>query len=104
VGDVAAALKATAAHREIVLRPLSESIADLATSRSATYTAYLRRLGPDGQTHPQSFAVIVGDVIAFADPLLTQSAEEQLIHWTAATRSWITRRIGHPVGNARELT
>lgn len=63
--DVVVALRATAAHRDVVLRPLSESVVDLATSRSTTYTAYLRRLGPDGQKHPESFAVIVGDVITF---------------------------------------
>jgi hypothetical protein len=41
--EVSTALAATAAHRQITLRPLSSSITDLPQQRQSSYTAWLRR-------------------------------------------------------------
>jgi hypothetical protein len=45
---VRAALLATAAFRETVIQPLSEAIQDIVPLRAGTYSAYRKRLGPDG--------------------------------------------------------
>lgn len=67
--EIVAALRATAAHRRVKLRPLSDVVADLATIRADTYHAYPRRLGPDADVLPADFATVLADVTAFADPV-----------------------------------
>ncbi|WP_330320714.1 nucleotidyl transferase AbiEii/AbiGii toxin family protein [Streptomyces clavifer] len=77
--ELAAALTATATHRGIELKPLSAAITDLAERRQSSYTAWRRRQGSSSAGYPNLFTDVVGLVIAFADPLLAD---------TAATRSW----------------
>lgn len=81
-----AALEATAAHRQITLRPLSRAVADLAATRAETYAAFLRRLGPDAEPCPRDFRIVVDQVVAFADPLLASHHHDG--HWSAAQRAW----------------
>jgi hypothetical protein len=83
------AAQTRAAHRQITLRPLSQAVADLATTRAQTYTAFLRRLGPDAGPCPQDFQVVVDQVIVFADPLLTANRQQDGL-WSAAQRTWTT--------------
>jgi hypothetical protein len=57
--DLAAALAATARHRGVTLRALSEAIRTRTgpvypAARATTYTAYRRRLGPDADRLPTS--------------------------------------------------
>lgn len=81
-----AALEATATHRAVPLRPLSTAIgADYGASRSSTYTAYRRRLGPDAETLPTDWARLIAEVLAFADPLLAVTGVR---YWDPATRRW----------------
>lgn len=68
--ELAAALQATSRHRGIGLRPLSAVVGDLAVTRQAPYTAWLRRQGSAAANHPVLFADVVPEVIAFAGPLL----------------------------------
>ena len=84
-----AALEATATHRQITLRPLSQAVADLATARAQTYTAFLRRLGPDAAPCPRDFRLVVDEVVAFADPLLAADRPQDS-RWSAARRRWTT--------------
>jgi hypothetical protein len=83
--DVRQALRATAAHRGITLRPLSDMVADLANVRAATYTIYRRRLGQDADHLPESFATMVEDVVAFADRLLHDDTAGD---WDPRRRTW----------------
>jgi hypothetical protein len=64
------ALRVTASHRQIVLRPLGEALGDLALVRASTYTAYKRRLGQDGAALPGEFITLLDGVTAFTDTLL----------------------------------
>lgn len=83
-----AAIQATATHRQITLRPLSQAVADLAATRADTYAAFLRRLGPDAEPCPRDFRVVVDQVVAFVDPLLTPGHHDG--RWSAARRAWTT--------------
>lgn len=69
--EVAAALEATAAFRGVELHRLSDVVGNLSTIRAATYTAYLRGLGPDGQHLPSDFSDVVTSVVNFADRMIS---------------------------------
>ena len=84
--ELIAALRNTADHRGIELRPLSEAVSDLPTRRQAPYTAWRRRQGDAARNHPESFAEIVAAVTAFADPLVTAAA--RALAWNADDRAW----------------
>lgn len=86
------ALTATARHRGVTLRPLSEAVhrtsgPSYAQTRETTYAAYRRRLGPDADHLPADFATVMNDVVVFADPLLSTTAETAR-RWNASTRTW----------------
>jgi nucleotidyltransferase AbiEii toxin of type IV toxin-antitoxin system len=68
--ELTTALRNTASHRGIQLRPLSEAISDLPTRRQAPYTAWRRRQGHAAENHPATFADLVATVTTFADPWL----------------------------------
>ena len=92
VTRLADALTATARHRGVTLRLLSEAVhrstgPEYAQTRQATYTAYRRRLGPDADHLPTDFATVMNDVIAFADPLLG-TPPGTTKRWDAPTRKW----------------
>lgn len=84
--ELTAALRNTANHRGIQLRPLSEAISDLPTRRQAPYTAWRRRQGHAADSHPATFADLVATVTAFADPLATGAAHSRT--WDPATTAW----------------
>jgi hypothetical protein len=81
-----AALAATAAHRGVALRPLSEVVGGFSTTRQLAYDAFRRRLGPDGAHLPTDLAEVVADVIRFADPLITNKKSTAL--WSPTDRAW----------------
>jgi Nucleotidyl transferase AbiEii toxin, Type IV TA system len=85
-GDLRAALRATATHRGVQLRPLADAVGDLATTRRDAYTAYRRRLAEDAAHLPDNLTDLVAAVIAFADPVLTDDPHP--CTWNAATRTW----------------
>ncbi|MGH2618502.1 MAG: nucleotidyl transferase AbiEii/AbiGii toxin family protein, partial [Thermomicrobiales bacterium] len=84
--DVRAALEATASFRGTTLSPLAAEIGALATARDATYRAYRRQLGPDGDHLPEALDDIVAAVVAFADPIIDRSAAER--RWNPTERRW----------------
>ncbi|MEU1089633.1 nucleotidyl transferase AbiEii/AbiGii toxin family protein [Streptomyces sp. NPDC005892] len=58
--ELAAALTATATHRDIELKPLSAVITDLAERRQSSYAAWRRRQGPSSAGYPNLFTDVVG--------------------------------------------
>lgn len=80
------AVNRTAAHRGIVLRPLSLVIPTLTGRRQSSYTAWRHKQGADGSAYPQDFALVTATVIAFADPLLAGDAAAR--RWSCATGAW----------------
>jgi hypothetical protein len=73
------ALKATARHRGVALRPIADVLVNLAEDRQAPWEHFIHRAGLAGAV-PRSFAEVIARVIAFADPVLTG---------TAPTGAWI---------------
>ncbi len=84
--ELTTALRNTASHRGIQLRPLSEASSELPTRRQAPYTAWRRRQGRAAENHPATLADLVATVTAFADPLATGAAQDRT--WNPATRTW----------------
>lgn len=81
-----AALQATARHRGVPLRPLSEVVSELATLRQDAYDAFRRRLGPDGIELPTRFSHVVANTIRFIDPII--DTKRSMMIWNPATREW----------------
>lgn len=81
-----AALAATMTFREVEPRRVTDAIGDLVRLRGATYTAYRRGLGTDGERLPTAFAEVVSAVTDFADPLLATDVDPLV--WLAATAEW----------------
>ncbi|WP_088320402.1 nucleotidyl transferase AbiEii/AbiGii toxin family protein [Kineosporia sp. R_H_3] len=83
--DLRNALAATARHRGVELRRLSDAIGDLAALRADVYTAFLSRIDDDALDLPTDLAELLDDLIAFADPLLS---DEPAGVWSAPARAW----------------
>lgn len=85
--DLLTALAATSQHRGVGLRPLRDVLHDYGRARASAFVAYRRRLGPDAAKLPDSFAVVVEDVVAFADPALSGDLDAHLT-WRANASTW----------------
>ena len=83
---VHAALVATADHRGVALRPLSEAITDLTKVRAAAFAAYRASLAADGEHLPDRLGDLVPDVLRFADPLVTATQTSAV--GDATSRAW----------------
>lgn len=83
--DLRNALAATARHRGVQLRRLSAAIGDLAALRADVYTAFLSRIDDDALDLPTDLSELLDDLIAFADPLLS---DEPAGVWSATARTW----------------
>ncbi|MGW4211914.1 hypothetical protein ACWEIJ_28240 [Lentzea sp. NPDC004789] len=64
---------------------LSEVIGDLAELRQQAYSAFKKRLGPDGGHLPDRFGDVVAAVVEFVDPLTERSPWEA---WDPDARKW----------------
>lgn len=83
---LAAAIAATADHRQVGLEPLEESLASLAHLRQSAWAAFLKRAGLADEV-PSDFAGAISDVIAFADPLLSGKVTDG--DWDHVRRRWV---------------
>lgn len=83
--ELAAAFRATAAHRRSALRPLAGLADRLGPARQQSWSAYLARNGLASQL-PASYAEAITVVAAFADPILTGAIEAAT--WNPATQAW----------------
>jgi hypothetical protein len=81
------AIEATADFRGMVLRPLSDAVGDLVTSRATTYNAYRERLGQFGHHLPHDFAEVVAAAIEFVDALIDTGPDDRC--WTPNGRHWL---------------
>lgn len=88
---LAAAIRATGAHRGSDLRPLRSVLVDLATARQPDWTRFLARSGLDDAV-PLSLAEAIGAIAEFADPIIAGDIGGGL--WEPATRRWLARRDG----------
>ncbi|MEU0883012.1 nucleotidyl transferase AbiEii/AbiGii toxin family protein [Lentzea sp. NPDC005914] len=79
------ALDATTRHRGVDVQPLSAVIGDLGKLRQQAYSAFKKRLGPDADHLPDSFADVVAAVIEFVDPL---AGGDLLEEWDPDARKW----------------
>ena len=80
------ALRSTADYRGVELRLLSEAIVSLPARRAGSFRAWRKRQGVDGNSYPDTFADLVADVVAFADPLATEDVADQT--WNPDRRRW----------------
>ncbi|HUY44421.1 MAG TPA: nucleotidyl transferase AbiEii/AbiGii toxin family protein [Streptosporangiaceae bacterium] len=83
--ELAAALRATAAHRQSTLRPLAVLAGRLGPASQQAWSVYLDRNGLASQL-PASYAEAITAVAEFADPLLTGTAGVAM--WDPVARTW----------------
>jgi hypothetical protein len=98
--ELAAAMRATAAHRGSTLRSLAGLGRELGSARQASWRTYLDRAGLT-ELLPASYADAIAEVAAFAGPVLGN------VHtagrWNPLKREWETRPSGSS-GPGRRLS
>jgi predicted nucleotidyltransferase component of viral defense system len=83
--QLAAAVRATGAHRGSDLRPLRSVLGDLARARQADWTRFLARSGLDDSA-PASLAEAIRAIADFADAILAGGVTSG--RWDPAARRW----------------
>jgi hypothetical protein len=91
--QLSAAVTTVARYRGAVLTPLRDLLADYAPTAQSRWAAWRRRQQLDDRL-PEAFTELLGYVIAFADPVLTNTATTKM--WTSATRHWSTQSAPSP--------
>ncbi len=89
--QLAAAVRATGAHRGSDLRPLRSVLVDLATVRQADWTRFLARSGLD-ESAPAILAEAIRAIADFADPVLAGQVVSGV--WNPVARRWRGRDGG----------
>lgn len=89
--QLAAAIRATGAHRGSELRPLRSVLVDLATVRQPDWTRYLARSGLDDAL-PAALADAIQAIAEFADPITAGDVGGGV--WDPAARRWRASRAG----------
>ena len=79
------ALAEVAAYRRAELSPLADALDGYATLGQARWAAWRRKQHLDDRL-PSSFADVLEDVVAFADPAISAAAESQ--EWDPHARRW----------------
>ncbi len=84
-GPLAAAIAATASHRDSELRPLREVLVSLGALRQGEWGRFVRRhdLGPD---LPGTYEEAIVTVAEFADPVVTGAVTSG--RWDPVRRTW----------------
>jgi hypothetical protein len=86
-GELAAAVRATGAHRASDLRPLRSVLVGLASARQADWERFVARSGLEGEV-PATYEETIEAVIRFADPIL--AGEVTTGEWDPVARAWRT--------------
>ncbi|MFP5486850.1 MAG: nucleotidyl transferase AbiEii/AbiGii toxin family protein, partial [Acidimicrobiia bacterium] len=68
--ELLAAIAATAAHRNVELRPIAEAVIALGELRQRSWAVFLERAGLDGRV-PERYQIALEEVAALVDPLFT---------------------------------
>lgn len=82
-----AAIGATAAHRDVALKPIADVLVTLAIDRRTAWRRYLDRAGLHDQV-PLALPLAIGDIIAFVDPILAGDVIDG--SWDPGLRRWST--------------
>ncbi len=91
--QLSAAVTTVASYRSAVLTPLRDLLADYAPAAQPRWAAWRRRQQLDDRL-PEAFTELLGHVIAFADPVLTDTASKKT--WNSATRHWSAQSAPSP--------
>lgn len=83
---LAAAIRATMAHRGSSQRSLVEAVGDLGQQRQGSWVAFVSNAGIES-TLPGSYAEVVGAIVAFADPTITGVGFDHQT-WNPVDRQW----------------
>ncbi len=83
---LAAAIRATMAHRGSSLRLIEEAGGDLGRQRQGSWAAFVSNAGIEG-TLPDSYAEVVEAIVAFADPLIAGNGADRKV-WNPVDRRW----------------
>lgn len=86
-GELAAAVRATGAHRASDLRPLRSVLVRLASARQVDWERFVTRSGLEGEV-PATYEETIGAVVRFADPIL--AGEVTTGDWDPVARAWRT--------------
>jgi predicted nucleotidyltransferase component of viral defense system len=89
--ELLAAMKATADHRQVVLRPLAEFLGGLGDERQQAWSTFITSAGLEGLV-PSRYPDAINLVAAFVDPLLTGSVESG--HWNPHSSLWMDSPAG----------
>jgi predicted nucleotidyltransferase component of viral defense system len=89
--QLAAAVRATGAHRGSDLRPLRSVLVDLATARQADWARFLARSGLDDSA-PPTLAEAIAAIAGFADPIIVGDVNSGV--WDPTARRWRGSRDG----------
>lgn len=84
-GDVQQALSAVAHYRRVELAPLADELDGYATSAQTRWATWRRGQRLDDRL-PESFADVLAEVVAFADPVLRGEVTEYT--WDPARSAW----------------
>ncbi len=84
-GRLTAAVGATARHRGVEVRLLSEVLVTLARDRQSAWTAFVRQSGLEGEL-PDSYDEAISFIVRFADPVLRGEAAAR--SWSPAGARW----------------
>jgi hypothetical protein len=84
--ELLAALRATAQHRQSILRPLAGLAGRLGPARQSSWSAYLARNGLSGLL-PADYIEAIAAVTLFTDPVLT--GEAATATWDPASGAWV---------------
>ncbi len=84
-GQLSAAVTTVARYRGAVLTPLRDVLADYTPTAQPRWAAWRRRQQLDHRV-PEAFTELLGHIIAFADPVLTDTATTKT--WNSATQHW----------------
>ena len=84
-GQLRAALEAVAAHRQVALQPLTDTLAGYAELAQGRWAAWRRKQQLDDRL-PAHFGDVLAYVLAFADPVLDDPVLDAT--WRAETLHW----------------
>ena len=84
--ELLAAVKATADHRQVALRPLAALLGGLGDERQRAWSTFITSAGLEDLV-PSSYSDAISLVAAFIDPLLGGSVESG--HWDPNSGGWV---------------
>lgn len=91
--EVRTAIETVANHRQVALRPLSPMLAGMPALAQRKWATWRRKQHLDATT-PEHFTDLLGQCVAFTDPVLDRTAQDGT--WNRTDRIWKKKRSGPP--------